>query len=62
MILAVDTPVHVLPQIARFCDRYSGISVKIETGNTDASRVRRRVVATFLERVRESLNRKPGLL
>lgn len=37
LILAVDAPVHVLPQIARFCERYPGISVKIETGNTDES-------------------------
>jgi DNA-binding transcriptional LysR family regulator len=33
----VDAPVHVLPQIARFCQLYPGISVKIETGNTDES-------------------------
>ncbi|MFJ3487248.1 LysR substrate-binding domain-containing protein [Pseudomonas sp. NPDC090202] len=37
LTLAVDAPVHVLPQIARFCQRYPGISVKIETGNTDES-------------------------
>ncbi|MCF5187317.1 LysR family transcriptional regulator, partial [Pseudomonas simiae] len=37
LTLAVDAPVHVLPQIARFCERYPGISVKIETGNTDES-------------------------
>ncbi|RJG12311.1 LysR family transcriptional regulator [Pseudomonas cavernicola] len=37
LILAVDAPVHVLPQIARFCERYPGITVKIETGNTDES-------------------------
>ena len=37
LVLAVDAPVHVLPQIARFCERYPGISVKIETGNTDES-------------------------
>ncbi|SEM68415.1 transcriptional regulator, LysR family [Pseudomonas sp. ok272] len=37
LILAVDAPVHVLPQIARFCERYPGIRVKIETGNTDES-------------------------
>ncbi|NMZ80451.1 LysR family transcriptional regulator [Pseudomonas mandelii] len=37
LILAVDAPVHLLPQIARFCERYPGISVKIETGNTDES-------------------------
>ncbi|MFJ4607594.1 LysR family transcriptional regulator [Pseudomonas atacamensis] len=37
LILAVDAPIHVLPQIARFCERYPGISVKIETGNTDES-------------------------
>jgi len=37
LILAVDAPVHVLPLIARFCERYPGISVKIETGNTDES-------------------------
>ena len=40
LVLAVDTPVHVLPQIARFCERYPGISVKIETGNTDESLAR----------------------
>ena len=33
--LAVDAPVHVLPYIARFCRRYPGIDVKIETANTD---------------------------
>ena len=37
LILAVDAPVHVLPQIARFCERFPGINVKIETGNTDES-------------------------
>jgi LysR family transcriptional regulator, low CO2-responsive transcriptional regulator len=37
LTLAVDAPVHVLPQIARFCARYPGIAVKIETGNTDES-------------------------
>ncbi|MDE1168060.1 MAG: LysR substrate-binding domain-containing protein [Pseudomonas sp.] len=37
LTLAVDAPVHVLPQIARFCQRYPGITVKIETGNTDDS-------------------------
>ena len=40
LILAVDAPIHVLPQIARFCERYPGISVKIETGNTDESLAR----------------------
>ena len=35
LVLAVDAPVHVLPQIARFCQRYPGIRVKVETGNTD---------------------------
>lgn len=40
VVLAVDAPVHVLPQIARFCERYPGISVKIETGNTDESLAR----------------------
>ena len=40
LILAVDAPVHVLPQIARFCQRYPGIQVKIETGNTDESLAR----------------------
>ncbi|ATR83280.1 MULTISPECIES: LysR family transcriptional regulator [Pseudomonas] len=40
LVLAVDAPVHVLPQIARFCQRYPGISVKIETGNTDESLLR----------------------
>jgi DNA-binding transcriptional LysR family regulator len=33
--LAVDAPVHVLPYVARFCSRYPGIDVKIETANTD---------------------------
>lgn len=28
---------HVLPQIARFCERYPGIAVRVETGNTDES-------------------------
>lgn len=27
---------HVLRQVARFCQRFPGISVKIETGNTGA--------------------------
>ena len=40
LVLAVDAPVHVLPQLARFCERYPGISVKIETGNTDESLAR----------------------
>ncbi|CAM3880667.1 LysR family transcriptional regulator [Pseudomonas wadenswilerensis] len=40
LVLAVDAPVHVLPQIARFCQQYPGISVKIETGNTDESLLR----------------------
>jgi aminoethylphosphonate catabolism LysR family transcriptional regulator len=40
LTLAVDAPVHVLPQIARFCQRYPGITVKIETGNTDESLAR----------------------
>lgn len=40
LVLAVDAPVHVLPQIARFCQRYPGIQVKIETGNTDESLAR----------------------
>ncbi|WP_371370572.1 LysR substrate-binding domain-containing protein [Pseudomonas sp. QL9] len=35
LTLAVDAPVHVLPQVARFCQRYPGIRVRIETGNTD---------------------------
>ncbi|HJR29924.1 MAG TPA: LysR substrate-binding domain-containing protein, partial [Pseudomonas sp.] len=33
--LAVDAPVHVLPYVSRFCSRYPGIDVKIETANTD---------------------------
>ena len=37
LTLAVDAPVHVLPQIARFCQRHPGIRVKLETGNTDES-------------------------
>ena len=40
LVLAVDAPVHVLPQIARFCELYPGINVKIETGNTDESLLR----------------------
>lgn len=40
LVLAVDAPVHVLPQVARFCQRYPGIQVKIETGNTDESLAR----------------------
>ena len=40
LVLAVDAPVHVLPQIARFCERYPGIRVRIETGNTDESLAR----------------------
>jgi aminoethylphosphonate catabolism LysR family transcriptional regulator len=33
--LAVDAPVHVLPYVARFCARYPGVDVKVETANTD---------------------------
>ena len=33
--LAVDAPVHVLPYVSRFCSRYPGVDVKIETANTD---------------------------
>jgi aminoethylphosphonate catabolism LysR family transcriptional regulator len=33
--LAVDAPVHVLPYVARFCTRYPGVDVKLETANTD---------------------------
>ena len=40
LVLAVDAPVHVLPQVARFCQQYPGITVKIETGNTDESLLR----------------------
>lgn len=40
LVLAVDAPVHVLGQVARFCQAYPGISVKIETGNTDESLAR----------------------
>ncbi|KTC40680.1 LysR family transcriptional regulator [Pseudomonas sp. L5B5] len=40
LVLAVDAPVHVLPQIARFCELYPGINVRIETGNTDESLLR----------------------
>ncbi|MEG1038277.1 LysR family transcriptional regulator [Pseudomonas sp. NUPR-001] len=40
LVLAVDAPVHVLPQIAQFCQQYPGISVKVETGNTDESLLR----------------------
>ena len=40
LVLAVDAPVHVLPQIARFCQRYPGIQVKVETGNSDQALAR----------------------
>lgn len=35
LTLAVDSPVHVLPYIARFNARYPGIRVSLVTGNTD---------------------------
>ncbi|BAU74163.1 LysR substrate-binding domain-containing protein [Metapseudomonas furukawaii] len=35
LVLAVDAPVHVLPYVARFCARYPGIDVRIESANTD---------------------------
>ncbi|MCY1411155.1 HTH-type transcriptional activator CmpR [compost metagenome] len=37
LTLAVDAAVHLLPQIARFCQQHPGIRVRIETGNTDES-------------------------
>ncbi|SDK98278.1 aminoethylphosphonate catabolism associated LysR family transcriptional regulator [Pseudomonas delhiensis] len=37
LTLAVDAAVHLLPQVARFCQRYPGIHVRIESGNTDES-------------------------
>ncbi|MNZ62198.1 HTH-type transcriptional activator CmpR [compost metagenome] len=37
LTLAVDAAVHLLPQVARFCQRHPGIRVRIETGNTDES-------------------------
>ena len=40
LVLAVDAPVHVLAQVARFCQLYPGINVRIETGNTDESLLR----------------------
>lgn len=35
LTLAVDAPMHLLPHIAQFCQRFPGIQVKLETGNTD---------------------------
>lgn len=35
LTLAVDSPVHVLPYIARFNARYPGIRICLVTGNTD---------------------------
>ena len=35
LTLAVDSPVHVLPYIARFNARYPGIRISLVTGNTD---------------------------
>lgn len=35
LTLAVDSPVHGLPFIARFNQRYPGIKVRLVTGNTD---------------------------
>ncbi|MCY1267266.1 HTH-type transcriptional activator CmpR [compost metagenome] len=37
LTLAVDAAVHLLSQVARFCQEYPGIRVRIETGNTDES-------------------------
>lgn len=37
LTLAVDAPMHLLPYIARFCERYPGIRVSLVTGNTDES-------------------------
>ncbi|QRY78150.1 LysR family transcriptional regulator [Pseudomonas sp. PDNC002] len=37
LVLAVDAAVHLLPQVALFCQRHPGIRVRIETGNTDES-------------------------
>lgn len=35
LTLAVDSPVHLLGHIARFCERYPGIRVSLVTGNSD---------------------------
>ena len=35
LTLAVDAPVHVLPFITRFRERYPNIHFRVETGNTD---------------------------
>lgn len=35
LTLAVDSPIHVLPYIARFNERYPGIRISLVTGNTD---------------------------
>ncbi len=35
LTLAVDAPIHVLPYIARFNERYPGIRISLVTGNTD---------------------------
>lgn len=37
LTLAVDAPMHLLPYIARFCERYPGIRVRLVTGNSDES-------------------------
>ncbi|WP_044872326.1 LysR substrate-binding domain-containing protein [Pseudomonas sp. LFM046] len=35
LTLAVDSPVHLMAHIARFCERYPGIRVSLVTGNSD---------------------------
>ncbi|MGE6791356.1 LysR substrate-binding domain-containing protein [Pseudomonas guineae] len=40
LTLAVDSPVHVLPFIARFNERYPGIRFSVVTGNTDEALAR----------------------
>lgn len=37
LTLAVDAPMHLLPHLARFCERYPGIRVRLVTGNSDES-------------------------
>ncbi|AQZ32295.1 MULTISPECIES: LysR substrate-binding domain-containing protein [Pseudomonadaceae] len=40
LTLAVDSPVHVLPFIGQFNDRYPGIRFNVVTGNTDEALAR----------------------
>ncbi|GIZ12419.1 LysR substrate-binding domain-containing protein [Pseudomonas sp. NCCP-436] len=40
LILAVDSPLHVLPYIARFNELYPGIQFNLVTGNTDEALAR----------------------